>query len=179
MLPTARILCGLRLRLPAAAGSTVRRSRQIYLADEEETAWAEWYRVLAEIALPPTHGMPRDLWRWAIAVNDIADLSTLAKLARLDLPPLQPSRRNWLPFQAVGSSCTARAIAVCCIRAPLGRIIRRSACSERALSFRAPTPCAHQPPTATRPHRQPECALETPLGFSLVWSLRMSIWSPG
>ena len=35
----------------------------IYLADEEETAWAEWYRVLAEIALPPTHGMPRDLWR--------------------------------------------------------------------------------------------------------------------
>jgi hypothetical protein len=58
----------------------------IYLADEEPTAWAEWYRVLAEIALPPTHGMPRDLWRWTIAVNDIADLSTPAKLARLDLP---------------------------------------------------------------------------------------------
>lgn len=57
----------------------------IYLADEEPTAWAEWYRVLAEIALPPTHGMPRDLWRWTIAVNDIADLSTPAKLARHDL----------------------------------------------------------------------------------------------
>jgi len=74
----------------------------IYLADEEETAWAEWYRILAEIALPPTHGMPRDVWRWAIAVTDIADLSTPAKLAQLDLPPLQPSRRNWLPFQAAG-----------------------------------------------------------------------------
>jgi RES domain-containing protein len=46
----------------------------IYLADEEPTAWAEWDRALAEIALPPTHGMPRDLWRWTIAVGDIADL---------------------------------------------------------------------------------------------------------
>jgi RES domain len=58
--------------------------------------------VLAEIALPPIHGMPRDLWRWAIAVNDIADISTPAKLVRLDLLPLAPSRRNWLPFQAMG-----------------------------------------------------------------------------
>jgi hypothetical protein len=67
----------------------------IYLADEESTAWAEWYRVLAEIALPPTHGMSRDLWRWTIAVNDIADLSTPAKLARHDLPTLMPGRRTW------------------------------------------------------------------------------------
>lgn len=74
----------------------------IYVADEEETAWAEWYRVLAEIALPPTHGMPRDLWRWTIAVSEIADLSTPAKLAKLDLPSPQPIRRSWTPFQAVG-----------------------------------------------------------------------------
>ncbi len=74
----------------------------IYLADEEATAWAEWYRVLAEIALPPSHGMPRDLWRWTIAVNEIADLSTPAKLAKLDLPAPQPNRRSWAPFQAVG-----------------------------------------------------------------------------
>jgi hypothetical protein len=38
----------------------------IYLADEEQTAWAEWYRVLAEMGLPPTHQMPRDLWRWTV-----------------------------------------------------------------------------------------------------------------
>jgi RES domain-containing protein len=74
----------------------------IYLADEEATAWAEWYRALAEIALPPSHGMPRDLWRWTIAVNEIADLSTPAKLAKFDLPAPQPSRRSWTPFQAVG-----------------------------------------------------------------------------
>lgn len=74
----------------------------IYLADEEATAWAEWYRVLAEIALPPSHGMPRDLWRWTIAVNEIADLSTPARLGKLDLPASQPSRRSWAPFQAVG-----------------------------------------------------------------------------
>jgi len=74
----------------------------IYLADEESTAWAEWYRVLAEIALPPMHAMPRDLWRWSIAVSQIADLSTPAKLARLDLPAPRPARRSWRPFQAVG-----------------------------------------------------------------------------
>lgn len=74
----------------------------IYLADEESTAWAEWYRVLAEIALPPTHGMPRDLWRWTVAVNDIADLSTPAKLARHDLPIPKPGRKTWPGFQAAG-----------------------------------------------------------------------------
>lgn len=74
----------------------------IYLADEEPTAWAEWYRALAEIAMPPTHGMPRDLWRWTIAASDIADLSTPAKLARLDLPVPSPLRRTWPSFQAAG-----------------------------------------------------------------------------
>ncbi len=74
----------------------------LYLADEEATAWAEWYRVLAEIAVPPTHGMPRDLWRFKVAVDDIADLSTPEKLARLDLPIPLPGRRTWAPFQAVG-----------------------------------------------------------------------------
>jgi RES domain-containing protein len=74
----------------------------IYLADEEATAWAEWYRLLAETALSPTHGMPRDLWRWTIAINDVADLSTDAKLADLDLPVPRPRRGTWAPFQAVG-----------------------------------------------------------------------------
>jgi RES domain-containing protein len=76
----------------------------IYLAEEQSTAWAEWYRVLAEIALPPTHGMPRDLWRWTIAVSDIADLSTPAKLARLNLAVPRPGRRTWASFQAAGES---------------------------------------------------------------------------
>jgi RES domain-containing protein len=58
--------------------------------------------VLAEIALPPTHGMPRDLWRWTIAVNDVADLSTPAKLARVGLSVPRPGRHTWASFQAVG-----------------------------------------------------------------------------
>lgn len=74
----------------------------IYLADEEPTAWAEWYRVLVELALSPTHGMPRDLWRWTVAVSDVADLSTEAKLARLDLPMPLPGQRMWPLFQAAG-----------------------------------------------------------------------------
>jgi len=74
----------------------------IYLADDPATAWAEWYRVLAELALPPTHGMPRDLWRWTIAVHDIADLATPATLAELDLPAPRPGRQTWAEFQAVG-----------------------------------------------------------------------------
>jgi RES domain-containing protein len=74
----------------------------VYFADEEATAWAEWYRVLAEIALPPTHGMPRDLWRWTVAVGDIADLSTPAKLAGLELPAPRPGRRTWEAFQKAG-----------------------------------------------------------------------------
>jgi RES domain-containing protein len=74
----------------------------IYLADEQATAWAEWYRALAEIALPPTHGMPRDIWRWTIAIDDIADLSTPHKLASIDLALPRPGRRTWAPFQAAG-----------------------------------------------------------------------------
>ena len=74
----------------------------IYLADEEATAWAEWYRALAEIGLPPTHGMPRDLWRFKVAIEDIADLSTPERLAGLDLSIPLPRRRTWAPFQAAG-----------------------------------------------------------------------------
>jgi len=48
--------------------------------------------------------MPRDLWRWTIAVNDIADLSTQAKLAQVDLPAPRPNRGTWEPFQAVGEA---------------------------------------------------------------------------
>lgn len=52
--------------------------------------------------MPPTHGMPRDLWRWTVAVEEIADLSTPEKLAGLELPVPRPGRRTWAPFQAVG-----------------------------------------------------------------------------
>jgi hypothetical protein len=109
----------------------------IYVADEEETAWAEWYRVLAEIALPPTHGMPRDLWCWTIAVSEIADLSTPAKLAKLELPPpaaAEPPQLGAVP--GGGGAAAPRGLS----RRPLPE--RRMARSPGAL----PLPRGHRRP---------------------------------
>jgi hypothetical protein len=73
----------------------------IYFADTPETVWAEWYRALAEAAIPPAMALPRDLWRWEI------DLPRVADATRLDLPPLAPSRRQWPRFQAAGEQVFA------------------------------------------------------------------------
>ena len=71
----------------------------VYFAESEPTVWAEWYRALAEAALPPAQGLPRDLWRWRIKLPRVADLTDLDAAG---LPPLTPSRRQWPAFQAVG-----------------------------------------------------------------------------
>lgn len=74
----------------------------LYFADSEETAWAEWYRYLAEAALPPQQGLPRDLWRWEVSLPNVADLTDDDRLARVALPRLQPTRLQWPTFQPVG-----------------------------------------------------------------------------
>lgn len=74
----------------------------LYFADSEPTAWAEWYRYLAEAALPPQQALPRDLWRWEISLSTVADLSNPARLARVGLPNLQPKRHRWPDFQRAG-----------------------------------------------------------------------------
>jgi hypothetical protein len=76
----------------------------LYFADSEQTAWAEWYRALAEAALSPHQGLPRDLWRWEISLPDVADLSDDDRLARVGLPALQPTRLQWPTFQPVGEA---------------------------------------------------------------------------
>lgn len=43
----------------------------LYLADSEETVWAEWYRHLAEKGLPPNEQMPRRLWQWDVNVRSL------------------------------------------------------------------------------------------------------------
>ena len=73
-----------------------------YFADSEETAWAEWYRALAEFAIPPDRQMPRNLWRWEIERTDVADLSDIDRLAAVGLSPPQPAQRTWPAFQDVG-----------------------------------------------------------------------------
>jgi RES domain-containing protein len=79
----------------------------LYFADSEPTAWAEWYRALAEAALPPQQALPRDLWRWEISLSRVADLSDETRLNRVGLPPLRPTRTQWPDFQAVGEQLHA------------------------------------------------------------------------
>lgn len=73
----------------------------LYLADTEATAWAEWYRHLAERMIPPLAQMPRELWTWQVDV-EVADLSTTELLAAVGLDPPAPERRNWDAYQRVG-----------------------------------------------------------------------------
>jgi len=72
-----------------------------YLADSRETAWAEWYRQIDELALRPTDQLPRDLWRFEVKVEEIADLRTEAQLARVGLAVPLPRRRGWPAFQKI------------------------------------------------------------------------------
>jgi hypothetical protein len=73
----------------------------LYLADGKETVWAEWYRHLAERAIPPLAQMPRELWTWEVDV-EVADLSSAERLAAVGLPLPAPGRRSWPAFQRIG-----------------------------------------------------------------------------
>ncbi len=76
----------------------------LYLAEDEPTAWAEWYRALAEQSTPPLRGLPRDLWRYAVDLDDVADLTRPEALRRVGLQPPRPTRRDWPAFQPVGEA---------------------------------------------------------------------------
>lgn len=74
----------------------------LYLADSRATAWAEWYRQIQELALRPADQLPRDLWRFQVEVDGIADLTTEAQLARVGLAMPLPRRHGWPAFQRIG-----------------------------------------------------------------------------
>jgi RES domain-containing protein len=74
----------------------------LYLADSEATAWAEWYRHLAERMIPPLAQMPRELWTWQVNVK-VADLSTPKKLAVVGLDPPSPVQDSWTSTNASAS----------------------------------------------------------------------------
>ena len=76
----------------------------LYLADDEATLWAEWYRHLAERGVPPLHQLPRDIWRFNVPSLRVADLSDAQQLTELGLPPLSPGRRSWPPYQRLGET---------------------------------------------------------------------------
>jgi hypothetical protein len=78
-----------------------------YLADSRETAWAEWYRQIDELALRPANQLPRDLWRFEVETDGIADLQSDAQLARVGLAAPLPRRHGWPAFQEVGEQLHA------------------------------------------------------------------------
>src|SRR6266566_4122119 len=74
----------------------------LYLAESEETAWAEHLRAIAERGLPPAEGFPRNLWRCEVTIAHVADLSSVERLAAVGLPLPRPMRSDWTPFQVIG-----------------------------------------------------------------------------
>jgi RES domain-containing protein len=93
-------------------GSGGRRSppgvAALYLADSEETAWAEWYRALAERAKSPEDDLPRDLYRIAVDLDEVADLGSMAARRLAGVPSrVRPTRRHWPAFQSVGQRLAA------------------------------------------------------------------------
>lgn len=77
--------------------------RALYLADEPDTAVAEWYRWLAENAVRPDAGIPHDHHRWRVSV-EVADLSAADRLAAVGLDEPVPSSSSWRAFQEVGEA---------------------------------------------------------------------------
>lgn len=76
----------------------------LYLADSVDTAWAEFYRYLAEAGQPPDTALPRDLWQWRIELRRVADLRSPVALEALSLSAPRPDRRSWSRFQAAGAA---------------------------------------------------------------------------
>lgn len=78
--------------------------RAVYLADSEQTAWAEWYRHSAELGVPPQTRLPRDVWRFKVDLQDVADL-TAELVADLGMATMSPTRRQWKETQPIGEAC--------------------------------------------------------------------------
>jgi RES domain-containing protein len=98
----------------------------LYLAGDPDTCWAEWYRRLSEDAIEPLDALPRDLWRYAVALDRVAALDTVQRLARVGLSAPTPWRAEWPAFQAVGEALWAEGYAgVLCASAarPTGRAL--------------------------------------------------------
>jgi hypothetical protein len=79
----------------------------LYLAQDPDTVWAEWYRALAELGVPPDTRLPRDLWRLSVNLKRVADLSGRAALRALGLPDPRPDRAQWSAFQHAGAHLAA------------------------------------------------------------------------
>ena len=76
--------------------------RGLYLADCEDTAWAEWLRATAEQGVPPASRLPRAMCPLAVNLDGIADLTGPRLLTGLGLGPMRPTQAQWPETQPVG-----------------------------------------------------------------------------
>jgi len=76
----------------------------LYLAQDEATLWAEWYRHLSERGVPPLRQLPRDVWRFSVPSLRVANLSDGERLGRIGLAPPTPGRSNWPSYQDIGDT---------------------------------------------------------------------------
>jgi RES domain-containing protein len=107
----------------------------LYLADSEPTAWAEWYRWLAEWTRSPAEHLPRDLYRVTVELTAVADLRTGAARERAAAPGrMRPTSAQWPTFQQVGSRLAAGARRASCTRPRPAPARSAYACSRRPLS---------------------------------------------
>jgi hypothetical protein len=83
----------------------------LYVAQDPDTVWAEWYRALAELGEPPDARLPRDLWKFTLNLQHVADLSTPTAQRSLGLPELLPDRSQWSVFQDAGHRLAAEGFA--------------------------------------------------------------------
>ena len=79
----------------------------IYVADSEQTAWAEFYRAAAEARRGPLDLLPRDLWSYHVELDMVADLSTHRTLTAAGLARTAPTSSQWPTYQAVGERLAA------------------------------------------------------------------------
>jgi RES domain-containing protein len=85
-------------------GATI---QAVYVADSAATAWAEFYRAAAELAIAPDALLPRDLWSLSVELPHVADLTETAALRTLGLAPAIPDRGQWPAYQDVGERLAA------------------------------------------------------------------------
>lgn len=101
---TARGVDPLEVRDPPGAGRWQRGDvvAATYLDDSERTVWGEWYRALAEAAVPPRVWLPCWLWRVEVELDGVGDLSTPERLSAVRLASPRPGRETWPAYQRVG-----------------------------------------------------------------------------
>lgn len=78
--------------------------RALYLAHDEPTAWAEWFRHSAELGVPPQSRLPRAVYSLEVDIDEVADLTHGDVLRRHGIRSLVPSRRQWPYTQPIGEA---------------------------------------------------------------------------